>query len=213
MSETVRMPLWPQVKAGLKLSYALLMTFALLYGAVALWDMNLAWYGRLLDLRGVPLALILLGCPAFMIVMERIDAWQHRSQSRVLRWRIFRRNINFVPMDYWFLRVPFLVLLYLNLPVLACIEEFIFRDGWGAFPQRTLWQAIWRSVAFGYAHMLGGSTVGSCLAATLGGLWFSLLYAYGGLPLATLGHLVCNLIGLTLMLVYWVWTGKNPFRH
>lgn len=213
MSGTVRPSLWAQTKAGLKLSYAALMTIALLYGAVAFWDANLDWYSKILDLRGAPLALILFGCPVFMVVMERIDAWQHRSQNRIIRWRLFRRNINFVPMDYWFLRVPFLVLLYLNLPVLAWIEEFIFRDGFGTYPQRTIGAALWRSVTFGYAHMLGGCTLGACLALSVGGLWFSLLYAYGGLQLATIGHLVCNLIGLTAMLVYWARTGENPFRH
>lgn len=213
MPESARPTLWAQIKAGLKLGYALCMTFALLYGAVVFWDANLEWYGRLLDLRGIPLALIVFGCPLVMFILERTDAWQHRSSNLAIRWRLFRRNINFVPMDYWFLRVPFLVLLYLNLPVLAWIEEFIFREGFGTWPQRTLVQSLWRSLTFGFAHMLGGVTVGSCLALTVGGLWFSLLYWYGGLPLATLGHLVCNLIGLTLMLVYWVRTGENPFKH
>jgi len=75
------------------------------------------------------------------------------------------------------------LLLLVNLPVIAMLEEFIFRqgtDGWTG--------AVWRSALFGLAHLGMNIQLGASLAIGCIGLWFSAWYFRGGLELAAAVH-------------------------
>lgn len=202
--------LWPATKRVIKIVYtaALMLTFA--YCAYTFRDINLSiWKDTLSSVS--TLAIVALGAAVYMSTMSPLAEWFMKRPERFWHLKLWGRNINFIPLDYILLRVPFLVLLYLNLPVFAYIEEVIFRDGLGQWPQVTLWDALWRSFAFGLVHVLGGVRPGTVIPLTVGGLWFSWLYWYGGLPMATSGHLMCNTVVLTCALWTWARTGVNPF--
>jgi hypothetical protein len=116
-------------------------------------------------------------------------------------------------MDYPLLRVPFLVLLYFNLPVLAWIEEMVFRDAWVIHPTSGFLDATWRSIAFGALHVVGGAKVASVLPLSLAGMWLSWHYLHGGVEMATIAHLSFNATSLTIMLYVWARSGKSPFSE
>jgi len=103
------------------------------------------------------------------------------------------------------------VLLYFNLPVLAWVEEQVFRHDMIMHGTSGIYDALWRSALFGVLHVVAGAKLKTAFPLTIGGLWFSWQYLYGGVETATLAHLAMNCTGLTIMLVSWWRTGKSPF--
>lgn len=80
-------------------------------------------------------------------------------------------NAAIVPLSYPALAALYAPALLLSLPLLAWIEEDIFRKG------TTTWaNGIARSVAFGLAHLTMGVSVGGCLALSGAGLVFTHAY-------------------------------------
>jgi hypothetical protein len=165
-----------------------------------LWGMKW-WPGCLLVLTSV----------VVILFMNVPNSLMNRLGNRVLEWRLFPRNINFIPLDYLILQVPFVVLLYFNLPMLAFLEEYVFRDGFGKYPIQSWEDVFWRSVLFGLVHLISGCRIRECLAIIVGGMWFGYQYLLGGLYASTLAHFTCNALELTYMLGKWVITKKNPF--
>lgn len=155
--------------------------------------------------------LLVLTSVAVILSMNVPDALMKRMGNRVLEWRLFSRNINFLPLDYPLLRVPFVILLYFNLPMLAFLEEYIFRNGFDRFPVQNWEDVFWRSVLFGLVHLISGCRMRECLAIIVGGIWFGYQFMLGGLAAATLAHFACNAIELTYMLAKWTITRRNPF--
>lgn len=88
-------------------------------------------------------------------------------------------------------------LLILSLPDICATEERFFRGG-----TCNWWNAVPRSLAFGFMHCLVGVSLGTGLALTGAGLWFTLQYFKGGLERSTTYHLSYNLIICTLLLGY-----------
>jgi hypothetical protein len=68
--------------------------------------------------------------------------------------RIVHANVNFRLLLHRYWRWPFIVLLVWNLPVLATLEEFIFRHGMSRWPTVTWQDVMLRSVGFGAFHAL-----------------------------------------------------------
>lgn len=100
-------------------------------------------------------------------------------------------NIN-IP---WF-QVVFCILLMLNLPYLARLEESVFRRG-----TRNWADAVPRSIKFGLMHMIVG--VPFCAALGLIGLGFVLTLCYfrGGMRLAWFFHTFHNFVLVTLLII------------
>ena len=86
------------------------------------------------------------------------------------------RNLNLRPLFHPFLRYPFAALLVWNLPILATLEEFIFRDGLHVFPTVTWWDVVWRSVLFGVFHGLASWNWRGGIVQAVLGFWFSYQY-------------------------------------
>lgn len=202
---------WPAMKRVTKAAYTTVYMLLLLYAAHAFWDTNMDWYGRYLALAWRDIGIIAVLGFGVTVVLGKMDDHLLKRGHPAWRWRPWGININFLPLEYAVLRVPFLVLLILNLPIFAWIEEFIIRAGMGIHPQRTLFDVCWRSAVFGLIHLFGGTKLGTCVIIAFAGLWFSFLYWYGDLQMATLGHLTFNIFGLSSGLYIWVRTGKNLF--
>ena len=92
--------------------------------------------------------------------------------------RIVRGNVNFRPLYDRFWRWPFMALVLWNLPLLATLEEFIFRHGGIVFagPVVTSTDVLARSLAFGAFHgLMTWNWRGGVMQVTLG-FWFSYQY-------------------------------------
>ena len=105
-------------------------------------------------------------------------------------------NLLLSPLDYTWLAVPFVLLMFFLLPRLAAVEEGIFRRG-----TRDWRDGVVRSVVFGLVHLTMGIPLGAALALSLGGLWFTRQYFLGGVERSAVHHLAYNLIALTALLV------------
>lgn len=210
MSGKHGVPLWRRVG---KLSYAIALMAVLAYGGYCYYWLNQKFWFQLLDVRPSQMVAVAIASMLLVPWLDALDERIRRLGWSWTEWSLFSRNINFVPMDYSFCRVPFLVLLYFNLPVLAWVEEMMFRHNWFIHPTSGLVDALWRSALFGVLHVAAGTKVRSALPLTIGGLWFSWHYLYGGVETSTLAHLAMNTFGLTAMLVAWWKTGKNPFSY
>lgn len=95
----------------------------------------------------------------------------------------------------WFALV-FFPLLALNIPRLAKREEEVFRHGIRSVPQ-----ALFKSIKFGFVHAVVGVPLGFCTALIIPGLAFSWIYTKGGTRLSAAWHAVYNYIVLTLAFV------------
>lgn len=82
-----------------------------------------------------------------------------------------------------FVGVVVTILMVLNLPIIATLEEFIFREGTADWSD-----AVWRSVLFGFAHLATNLPVAAALAVAMVGLWFSHWYMMGGIELSSSAH-------------------------
>lgn len=89
-----------------------------------------------------------------------------------------------------------ILLLMLALPKLAIIEEELFREGTGSWPE-----GIIRSLIFGMVHMIVGVPFGIGLALTIAGLVFTHQYFQGGVRLSALTHFHYNLIAVSFLLI------------
>lgn len=86
-------------------------------------------------------------------------------------------------------------LLVYDLPVIAALEEMIFREG------TTDWKSMLvRSALFGLAHFGTDLPLGSAVSIAAVGMWFSHWYHMGGLALSAQAHFSYLLIIFSLVL-------------
>ncbi len=91
----------------------------------------------------------------------------------------------------------FVVLLILNLPRLAHIEEDVFREG-----TKDWLDAIPRSLKFGLMHMIVGVPLWVGLFLAIPGMWFTFHYFKGGVSRSTMAHATYNLIIGTILFFF-----------
>lgn len=194
-----------------KFIYSAALMGVLAYGGYSLYDLNLRNWSVFFDLRPGRMAVVALASMLMIPWIDRFDEWLKSRGWFWTEWSVFSRNINFVPMDYSAFRIPFVVLLFFNLPVLAWIEEKIFRGDWVIHETSGFTDALWRSAVFSLLHVVSGTKLRTVLPLMFCGMWFSWNYLYDGIGMATMAHLAMNVAGLTTMLVSWLRTGKNPF--
>lgn len=193
--------------------YVSLLMGALGYGAYHLADLNKAYWSKLAELSGRDLIVVAIGSIVVATALDGLDVLVSRVRYPWLSWRLFSQNINFLPLNYWQLRLPFMALLLFNLPALAWVEEMVFRHDFLIWGTRSWPDALWRSAVFGLVHLLAGVRVRATLALTLAGLWLSWHYMEAGLDQAVIAHLIINALGLAMVLVNWAETRKNPFAE
>jgi len=106
------------------------------------------------------------------------------------------KNINLLGTDIKYFGILVCLVLLTGLPRWAMLEEEIFRVG------TLTWQdAILRSLAFGFVHMLVGVPFVAALGLSGVGMFFTLLYFQGGVELAAQGHFQYNLIIFLVLLL------------
>lgn len=106
-------------------------------------------------------------------------------------------NIHLIPSNVKYFGLVFLILFAINLPRYAHMEEEWFREGtisWG--------QGLFMSVLFGLAHCLVGVSIGTGLAISVAGLWFTHQYFVGGVDLSTVHHTTYNLILISILFLF-----------
>lgn len=106
-------------------------------------------------------------------------------------------NINIMPYKIKYFGIIFILLLMVNVPNFAGMEESWFRQGtltWG--------DAILRSFLFGMVHCLVGVPIAAGLAISINGLWLSFWYLqYGNTTMCTVHHTTYNLILFLILLI------------
>lgn len=106
-------------------------------------------------------------------------------------------NINLIPSNVKYFGLAFLVLLAVNLPRYAHLEEELFREGMISWEQ-----GILMSLLFGLTHCLVGVPIGGGLAISVAGLWFTYQYFVGGVELSTVHHTTYNLILVSVLFLF-----------
>ena len=106
-------------------------------------------------------------------------------------------NIHLIPSNVKYFGLAFLVLLAVNLPRYAHMEEEWFREGTISWEQGLLMSAL-----FGLAHCLVGVPIGAGLAISVAGLWFTHQYFVGGVELSTIHHATYNLILVSILFLF-----------
>jgi hypothetical protein len=105
-------------------------------------------------------------------------------------------NIQFLPAKIKYFGLLFVVILGINLPLLAQLEEQLFRQG-----TRSWSHGVVLSLFFGLVHCLVGVSLGIGLAQSIVGLWLTHQYFVGGIELATAHHTTYNLILVSILFV------------
>jgi hypothetical protein len=111
-------------------------------------------------------------------------------------WRV-KANIVLLPLKSKWLWAPYGLLLGACMPLLAFIEEVIFRSG------TTNWVkgALWGALAFGLLHLLSFVTVRMTIYLTLVGAILVQVYMLDGLLAVFVVHTCYNLLALALLVV------------
>lgn len=99
------------------------------------------------------------------------------------------KNINLIPSDVKYFGLLFTILLIINLPSFAMMEEKWFRLG-----TENWQQGLYLSFLFGMVHCLVGVPIGAGIVISIAGLWFTHQYFIGGVELSALHHTTYNLI-------------------
>lgn len=161
-------------------------------------------------LTGRNIALVTAEAAGMLILIRILVHLTQRFDRGWLAWKLFKKNIQFLPLEHSFLRYPFIVVFLLNMPFIAGVEEFLFRHGLGLWPTITVFDIAWRSLAFGLVHCISGNSVRMGLILSLFGFWLSHQYLAGGLALATLSHCIFDFLLFTLILALWIFKGQHP---
>lgn len=95
------------------------------------------------------------------------------------------------------LGIVFGLLLAVNIPRLARLEEDTFRRG-----TKDWRDGILRSIKFGFVHMIVGVPVAAAMALSILGVWLTHQYFVGGVRQATFFHVLNNYTMLIVLAVY-----------
>lgn len=130
---------------------------------------------------------------------------------------LVRANVNFRPLYHRVWRWPFMVLMLWNLPLLAMLEEFIFRHGglgWSG-PIETSADVLIRTLAFGAFHgLMTWNWRGGIMQSTLG-FWFSYEYLAAltdKLGAASTAHFLVDLLILAPVFLAVALNGKKTLE-
>jgi len=179
-----------------------LMFIVLLAQLAYLLSMPVTWAAGLLLTRAVVsghyifyvlLAPCLLGLG--VVLNQKLKALDWRW----LEWSPWHVKANFMllPLKNKWLWAPYWLMLGACMPLLAFIEEVIFRSGTTSWVRGALWGAL----AFGLFHLLSCVSVRMTLYLTLVGAVLVQVYMLDGLVAVFVVHACYNLLALTLLVV------------
>jgi hypothetical protein len=142
-------------------------------------------------------ALYTLFAPALLICGLSFNKRLRALNWRWLEWSPWgiKANLALAPMEVRFLWLPYALVLGCCIPILAFLEEEIFRNG----THNWLRGLLWGGVAFGLVHLLSCVTVRMTLYLTLVGVALVGVYMKGGLVAVFVAHASYNLLVLALV--------------
>jgi hypothetical protein len=109
-------------------------------------------------------------------------------------WHV-KSNLALLPLKHRLLWLPYGLMLAVCMPLLALIEEAIFRNGTTGWVRGALWGAL----AFGLFHLLSCVSIRMTLYLTLVGAVLVQVYMLDGLMAVFVVHACYNLLALTLL--------------
>src|SRR5579862_4657221 len=129
-----------------------------------------------------------------------------RLELAWLEWSPFgsRANLMLRPVQWRWVWLPYTLALAFAMPLLAFMEEWIFRAGTTNWVRGLLWGAL----AFGLAHLLSLVSVRMLVYMTLVGALFVEVYMTAGLLAVFVLHAVYNLTALATLVA----TRKRPLN-
>lgn len=191
------------LKRALKLWWCVMLTFSL---SSTLFDgtlqKNLAVMAKInlwIVLQNFGIVLVVVSAFAGLFESHPFFKWSwfslfNRNEERADSGRPTGTNINLMPTQVKYFGLLFVLLLAVNLPSLAMIEEKMFRAGTSGWLM-----GLYMSFLFGIVHCFVGVPIGAGLAITLAGLWFTHQYFMGGVELSALHHTTYNLILICIL--------------
>jgi membrane protease YdiL (CAAX protease family) len=117
---------------------------------------------------------------------------------RWLEWSPFglRANVALAPIKRRWIGLPYALMLALCMPLLALIEEIIFRSGTTSWARALLWGGL----AFGALHLLSFVSIRMVIWIGMAGVGLAALYMNGaGLDGVFVAHATYNLLALALL--------------
>lgn len=138
-----------------------------------------------------PLALIVL------LLGIQLNNTLEKLNCRWLEWSLFpvKENIIYRPIRWKRLGLPYVLMLFFCMPLLAFVEELIFREVVGQLGVAIL--LVVSGPIFGVVHISSGVTVRMTIYLSLVGLLFAGIYLMAGLIGVFLVHASYNLIAIT----------------
>ncbi len=147
---------WDKIKIGeiLKFAWCTVMTLGLLNSLLdGRAGINLMFISRISVVMVIQNSLIIATVAVALFWLMKLHPF--------FRWSLFSLfsgdgqavNINLLPMRVRYFGLVFVILLMINIPTIAVMEELIFRQG-----NKGCAQALFASLLFGLAHCLFGLT-------------------------------------------------------
>ena len=165
----------------IKYLWAALLTGSLLFLLWGNWHLDRYMFSQMsLGMFGQNF-LVILGVISMLIMILEMDKFFGWSWTAWMGMKCV--NVGISPLHIPYFGLFFTLLILVNVPYMALIEEMIFREGTKSWPD-----AIWRSLVFGLCHCLMGIPIGAGLAMSVAGMWFSYHYMLGGVEESALHH-------------------------
>ena len=150
--------------------------------------------------------LFALAGPVLLAVGLLFNTRLKRLELGWLEWSPFgfRANLMLRPVQWRWVWLPYALELAFVMPLLAFMEEWIFRAGTTNWVRGLLWGAL----AFGVAHLLSLVSVRMVVYMTLVGALFVEVYMAAGLLAVFVMHAVYNLTALAALVA----TRNRPLK-
>ncbi len=150
----------------------------------------------------IPIGRLFWYSAGMLVVMAILGKLIEQVDGKFRPVRLVSSNLNFRPLLHPWLKYPFAALLLYNLPILAMLEEFIFRHGGlGPHPVRTWRDVVVSSLLFGFFHAIMSWNLRGGILQTAMGFWFSYLYLSSAtsdpLIYASFAHFMLDLLVFT----------------
>lgn len=141
------------------------------------------------------LTVVLLCAVALMEWIPSVFGWSWLSAIATKSdGPVSGQNLNLSAVKIPWFGILFTLLLALNIPRLARLEEAAFRRGTKGWAD-----AIPRSLKFGFMHMIVGVPLAAGLCLTISGLWFTWNYFWGDVRRSTFAHVIYNYMVLAAL--------------
>jgi membrane protease YdiL (CAAX protease family) len=160
------------------------------------------WSSRFAEELSLPVGTIALESLGMVVVLVILGKLIEHVDPRFRPRSLIASNLNFRPLLHRWMRYPFALLFLYNLPVLAMVEEFIFRQGgMGPHPIVSWQDVLVSSLAFGLFHALMSWNLRGGILQMVLGFWFCYQYLTCGrcdpLVHASFSHFMVDLLVFT----------------